>query len=205
MRLSRVVWRLFEWPVGLALWAVTRLVLATSRVRFDDPAAGRPAIYVHWHRYLPLVMPLCGARGGCILMSASPKMAPIARWARLVGLELVRGASGENGRETLPRLIEEIASGSSVELAVDGPAGPVFQARRGCAELALATGAPLVALAYRSPTGFTTPLRWDRQRLVIPFARVEVIARRVEQTADDDVETLLARVQATLEALERQA
>jgi len=92
-----------------------------------------------------------------------------------------------------------------VELAVDGPAGPLYQARRGCAELALATGAPLVALAYDSPLAFTTPLRWDRQRLVLPFARVEVAARLVPRHADDTVEALLARVQATLDALEREA
>jgi lysophospholipid acyltransferase (LPLAT)-like uncharacterized protein len=205
MTLARALWRAAEWPVGLALWAATRLVLATARVRFQDPAEGRPAIYVHWHRYLPLAMPLCGARGGCILMSASPRMAPIARWARLVGLGLVRGASGENGRDALPRLAARLASGEGVELAVDGPAGPLYQARRGCAELALATGAPLVALAYDSPLAFTTPLRWDRQRLVLPFARVEVAARLVPRHADDTAEALLARVQATLDALEREA
>lgn len=194
-------WSILEWPLGLLLWAWTRLTLASVRVRGAEAVNERATIYVHWHRYLPVLMPLCGAKRHWIMMSAAPRMAPIARWAQLVGLRLVRGASGEGGRAARDELARKLRGGDSVVLAVDGPAGPVFRARPGCAELSLATGAPIRVLAYRARPGFTTPLRWDRQLLTLPFASVEVVSRVVTPVEGEGLDALLARVQAALEAL----
>ena len=88
-----------------------------------------------------------------------------------------------------------------MELAVDGPAGPPFVAKPGCVDLALATGAPIVALGYRCPVAVVTPGRWDDQLMVLPFAEVTVVARPVPVREGDTRETLLARVQSALEEL----
>jgi lysophospholipid acyltransferase (LPLAT)-like uncharacterized protein len=46
-----------------------------------------------------------------------------------------------------------------------------------------------------------TPGRWDRQVLPVPFSTIEVFAREVPRAAHDTRDTLLARVQETLETL----
>ena len=203
----KLLWRALEWPVGLLFWAWSLCAMRTARLRVTGPFGEGPAIYVHWHQHLPLLMPLCGSlrrrgAGPCwIMMSAAPRMAPIARWAKLVGLRIEHGATGENGRAALDRLADAIRRGESVELAVDGPAGPAFRVKPGCVDLALATGAPLVALAYFSSAAFRTPGRWDAQLMLPPFASVDVVACTVPRHDADTRETLLARVQETLEQL----
>ncbi len=201
--MTRFLWRLLEWPLALALAATTHLVLATSRLSTDEHAATGPAIYVIWHRHLPLVMPVCGRARRWIMMSGSPYMAPIARWASLLGLRLVRGATAERGRAALDELAEKLRAGDSVLLAVDGPSGPPFVVKPGCVDLALATGAPIVALASRGRGTFVTPGRWDRQLVARPFAQLQVVASAPIDPRGATRDALLLRVQTTLEALER--
>jgi lysophospholipid acyltransferase (LPLAT)-like uncharacterized protein len=198
---SPLVWRVAEWPLGVTLAAATHAVLRTSTVHIEPLFARRPSIVVHWHAHLPVLLGLCGEARHWIMMSGSPYMAPIARMSTLLGLRLARGASGSGGQEALRILEAALARGESVELAVDGPAGPAFRARPGCVELAFRTGAPIVAVAYRASSFVITPGRWDRQVLPTPFATIDVLAREVPRLEGDTRETLLARVQASLDAL----
>jgi lysophospholipid acyltransferase (LPLAT)-like uncharacterized protein len=204
-RLSGLLWRALEWPLGLTLWAVTRGLLATTHLRVDPLLARAPAVFVHWHAHLPVLLAVFGREGRWAMVSGAPYMAPIARMSQLLGLQLARGASGEGGRGALRLLEAALGRGASVELAVDGPAGPVFLAKPGCVDLALATGAPLVAVAYRASRFVITPGRWDRQVLPWPFSTIEVLAREVPRVDGEPREALLARVQATLEALRAEA
>jgi lysophospholipid acyltransferase (LPLAT)-like uncharacterized protein len=190
-------------PLSLLLSAWSRLTLATARLEVTGPGIEGQAIFVHWHGYLPLVMPLLGQRRAWLLTSAAPHMEAIARWAERCGLQLVRGASGENGRAALAKLEQAVAAGGSVELAVDGPAGPLHVAKPGCVTLALATGQPVVGIRYRGSMQFVTPGRWDRQVLVLPFSRVRVETFLIPLDAGADVVTNLAVVQAALLAAER--
>jgi len=196
-----LVWRLAEWPIGASLAAATRTVLQSSSLRVDPLFVRSPAIIVHWHAHLPVMLGLCGRERHSIMISGAPYMAPIARMAKLLGLRVVRGASGEGGQAALRLLEDALVRGESVELAVDGPAGPAFRARPGCVELAFRTGAPIIAVAYRASRFVITPGRWDRQVLPAPFGTIELVAREVPRHEGDTREALLARVQSTLEAL----
>ena len=115
----------------------------------------------------------------------------------------MRGASGENGRAALAKLEQAVAAGGSVELAVDGPAGPLQVAKPGCVTLALATGLPVVGVRYRGSMQFVTPGRWDRQVLVLPFSRVRVETFLIPLDAGADGATNLSVVQAALLAAEQ--
>ena len=190
-------------PLSLLLSAWSRLTLATARLEVTGPGLDGQAIFVHWHGYLPLVMPLLGQRRAWLLTSAAPHMEAIARWAERCGLQLVRGASGENGRAALAKLEQAVAAGGSVELAVDGPAGPLHVAKPGCVTLALATGVPLVGVRYVGSMQFVTPGRWDRQVLVLPFSKVRVETFLIPLDAGADGATNLSVVQAALLAAEQ--
>ena len=190
-------------PLSLLLSAWSRVTLSTARLEVTGPGLDGQAIFVHWHGYLPLVMPLLGQRRAWLLTSAAPHMEAIARWAERCGLQLVRGASGENGRAALAKLEQAVAAGGSVELAVDGPAGPLHVAKPGCVTLALATGVPLVGVRYVGSMQFVTPGRWDRQVLVLPFSKVRVETFLIPLDEAADAATNLSVVQAALLAAEQ--
>jgi lysophospholipid acyltransferase (LPLAT)-like uncharacterized protein len=190
-------------PLSIVLSLWSRVTLVTARLEVTGPGLDGQAIFVHWHGYLPLVMPLLGQRRAWLLTSAAPYMEAIARWAERCGLQLVRGASGENGRAALAKLEQAVAAGGSVELAVDGPAGPLHVAKPGCVTLALATGVPLVGVRYVGSMQFVTPGRWDRQVLVLPFSRVRVETFLIPLDEAADAATSLSVVQAALLAAEQ--
>ena len=109
-----------------------------------------------------------------MLCSRAPALAPVARFCRLAGLRLVRGASGDGGKQALEDLYAVLRSGKSIAIAVDGPAGPVFQVKRGCATLALRSGAPIVPVNYQCSRGVTLKWRWDHTYLPLPFGAIVV-------------------------------
>ena len=172
--LSRLLWALAEWPIGLAWYGYAWLVRSTSAVIVTGAPPDQPAIFVNWHRYQPFLIAHHGEHGRWMLVSPAPPLASVARFCRLCGLSLVRGASGDRGKRALEELTQVVAAGGSVTIAVDGPAGPVFQAKRGCADLASRTGAPIVPVDYRCRRGFTVGWRWDKMLLPVPFDSIVV-------------------------------
>lgn len=96
-----------------------------------------------------------------LMISPAPYMDAIAAYSRLAGLRVVRGASGDKGRAALAALADRLLHGESVFLAVDGPAGPPLKVKRGCIDLARATGAPIIPVAYTSRRGKHNLKRWD--------------------------------------------
>lgn len=201
-RFEERAFRLLARPVGKGVARYASWVVGASRVEVGGPGAptSGPAVYVIWHRDLPVMMAHHGERRRWMMMSAAPKMQPIAVLAESLGLRLVRGATGERGREALRQLEEVIARGESVLLAVDGPAGPPLVVKPGCVWLARATGAPIIATGYRSQRSLTAPLRWDRLRLHLPFDSFRIVyGGPVAVGREESDEAALARVTAALE------
>jgi lysophospholipid acyltransferase (LPLAT)-like uncharacterized protein len=203
--LPALPWNRLEVPLGAALDVLSRGVLACASIEeVHEAATPAPAIFVNWHRHLPLLVVHHGHRGRWMLMSAAPRMAPIARWATRSGLRLVRGASGERGQEAVGALAERLREGESIVLAVDGPHGPVFRARPGCIELARRTGAAIVPVGYEVSPDRTVRSRWDCMSMVLPRSRVTLrYGAPIRVTGEPD-ELQLQRVSDALDALDPQ-
>ena len=172
--MRRILWRWLEWPIALAWWGYATLVRATSRVTVEGAPPEGAAIFVNWHRYQPFLIGHHGQHHRWMLVSPAPPLIPIARFCRLSGLRLVRGTSGDRGKQALEEMAAVIASGDSVTIAIDGPAGPRFQAKRGCADLSVRTGAPIVPVSYEVKRGGTLKWRWDHTLMPVPFDRIVV-------------------------------
>lgn len=198
--LRRAFWHLIEWPIGLAWFAYALLVERTSKISiWGDPPP--TAVFVNWHRYQPFLIFHHGRRHRWMLVSPAAKVLPVARFCRLSGLNLVRGTSGDRGKQAVEELVQILVRGESVTLAVDGPAGPAFQAKKGCADLAIRSGVPIVPVNYRCGHGVTISARWDRIYLPLPFNNIEVRYGTPIAPAGD-LDTLLAAVQERLTAHE---
>lgn len=199
------LWSAISPVVALYMFVEAKLMLLTSSVATRGPGAdySGAAVYVNWHKYVPFLCVHHGQKRRCLLMSSAPYLAPVAMWCRWMGLTVVRGAPGERSGESLGRLLEALKAGQSVALAADGPAGPGFQAKHGCTDLACAAGVPVIPLACQSQKGRSNLNRWDRMYRTRMFDTIEV--RYGEPIVVDPAEpeaSALQRVQAGLDALE---
>lgn len=198
LMLARLLWRLAEWPIALAWHAYASLVRLTSRVTIDGTPPDGGAIFVNWHRYQSFLIPHHGTFHRSMLVSPAPPLAPVARFCTLSGLRLVRGASGDRGKQALEELTQVVANGGAVTIAVDGPAGPPFRVKRGCAEIAIRTGAPIVPVNFRSDRGLDLQWRWDKTFMPAPFDRIVVRYGPAIEADGRDTDALIDAVQQTL-------
>lgn len=200
---TRPFWRAIAWPVALALFLRIRLVAWTLKLEVEGPGAAfpGPAVYVNWHRHLPFLLPHHGGRHRWLMISPAPYMEPIFLLCRWLGFRLVLGAAGEGGREALEKLVPILRAGGSVVIAVDGPAGPPFEVKAGCVELARRAGVPVVPVAYTSPRGYAKARRWDQMLFVPPFAQVRVVYGAPLRVQGKD-SAVLSRVDAGLRSLD---
>jgi len=168
------LWRIVAWPVGLYLYFHFCLIRWTSKTEIFSNQSSAPSIYVNWHRHLPYLIQHHGKHRRWLMVSRSSYMEPIARWCRLSGLKLARGASGHGGSTALNELKHSLIHGESVMLAVDGPAGPGFKVKRGCIELAQETGCPIVPVSYSVRRGKEVKKRWDKTLIPKLFDLIQI-------------------------------
>lgn len=172
-----LLWGLAAWPLGLLLRLFTEVVQRTSRVSVEGPGRGYagPALYVNWHRYLPYLVIHHGRARRWLMVSRDAYMAPIVRWNQLHGVRVIRGGSGDGGQRALGEMVRRLVAGDSAFLAVDGPAGPALQVKRGCVEMARAASVPVIPVGYACRRGRFSARRWDHWLLMRPFDTISVV------------------------------
>ncbi|MFO7652277.1 MAG: DUF374 domain-containing protein [Candidatus Krumholzibacteriia bacterium] len=176
---------------------------ATVRCNTTDlpprPAAG-PVIFACLHRdILPALLHVRPAHP-FLLVSRSPDGDLLVRALARHGFRFVRGAGGEAGGAAAFRgLLQALAGGNHVGVAVDGPRGPFGRIRTGVLELARRSGRPVLPLTARA--GQALVLRsWDRTVVPWPFSRVEVLPLARVTVADGAGRAGLERARDELRA-----
>jgi lysophospholipid acyltransferase (LPLAT)-like uncharacterized protein len=175
------VWtRIKAWIICL----LARLLFLTIRVRLRhedriDAArrSGRPLLYAFWHgRQLGLLKgnPERGKRLA-ILTSQSRDGQLQTGVMRCFGLEVVRGSSSRGGLAGLVGLTRKLRSGASVGMAVDGPRGPIFDAKPGIFALARQSGSPIVPISVGFSRYWELRRTWDGFRIPKPFATAWIV------------------------------
>jgi lysophospholipid acyltransferase (LPLAT)-like uncharacterized protein len=198
----RFLWQIVAWPAAFVAWAWIRLVLSTVRRRVDGAPADGPAIYVCWHRHTGVLSLHHAEQKRWHLVSPAPYILPLRRLGQLLGGRMALGASGDGGARGLEELAAILRRGESVAMAIDGPAGPPFRAKRGCARLAREVGVPIVPMAYRTRSARTITRRWDRMLWVRFFDELTYVYGAPISPASKDEEQLLVEVAAALDALD---
>jgi len=94
-----------------------------------------------------------------------------ARLLACYKIESVRGSSSRGGAEGLVQLEKALAVVKVVGLTMDGPRGPLREAKPGLAILSARTGAPLVPVAF-APSRCWRLRTWDRFPIPKPFGRI---------------------------------
>ena len=192
---------------------VIRLLAWTWRVRVVNPeavsalrAANAPYVFACWHGQM---LPLLWAhrdQGIAILVSEHRDGEIIARIARTIGFNAVRGSTSRGAGRALLGLVAELERGRPVAVTPDGPRGPAGHFAPGALVAAQRAGVPLLTVGAHASSAWHLK-SWDRFLIPKPFARVNVAYGGPERVAGDsprDAAAEVPRFHALLEqALER--
>jgi hypothetical protein len=143
--------------------------------RYEGVLAGLlPPIMGFWHgRILPATYYFRN-RGIVVITSQNFDGEWIARIIARFGYGTARGSSSRNASGALRHLIRGLREGRSAAFTLDGPRGPLREAKSGAIWLAAATGSPIVPFHIEARRAWTLP-SWDRTQIPKPFSRVALV------------------------------
>ncbi len=91
-----------------------------------------------------------------------------------MGIRVLLGSGGEEGRKAANELVELLRRGWSTVISPDGPYGPQRVLKKGVLHIALQSGVPILPVRFIVPRTFALP-SWDRKLLPLPFSIVTVV------------------------------
>lgn len=138
--------------------------------RRGNIAADQPLIYVFWHnRILPATWYFRNL-GIVVMTSQSYDGEIIARMIQLFGYGASRGSTSRGGSKSLREMAGCLHAGFDVAFTIDGPKGPIYEAKPGAIQLAKLTGCPILPVC-QTPMKYWELKSWDRFRIPKFFSR----------------------------------
>ncbi len=189
-------------------WALISLWSRTVRMQFVNKSVpdgleseGKNFIYAFWHGRQFLLFHSHRHTGVVINASESRDGEIQAGILRYFGFNVVRGSSKRKGERALLGLVDGLRNGRSVAIAVDGPRGPVHEAKQGVAYLAGKLGKPIVPVITSARRYWILNKVWDKYLLPAPFTKGVVLYGNPIIVRDKTEEELEAKCKELTEAL----
>ena len=162
--------------------------------------AGRHAIYVFWHNRIFFSTWFWRGRKIVVMTSQSFDGEYIARFIQRFGYGAARGSSTRGGVRAFLGLERALRAGYDAAFTVDGPKGPLYEAKSGPIVLARRTGHAIVPM-HTSSSGFFEIPSWDRFRIPRPFSRARVVVAEPIFVPEDATDAELERARETLQGV----
>ncbi len=194
---------------GVALYWLIRAIGATLKFEVlgwehhpdsDQSTRGEPVVYCFWHNRIPIATYFWRHREIVVMSSRSFDSEYIARFIQRFGYGAAKGSSTRGARAGLIQLIRAVRGGKSAAFTVDGPRGPIYEAKPGALLLAKKTGAAILPFSISLDRCWRLP-SWDRLEIPKPFARAFVVIGERFYVNDADDEAEQRRFQHVLEEL----
>jgi lysophospholipid acyltransferase (LPLAT)-like uncharacterized protein len=126
----------------------------------------------------------------------------IARFIQRFGYGAAKGSSTRGALSGLIQMIRAVRSGKSAAFTVDGPRGPIYEAKPGALLLAKKTGAAILPFSISLDRCWRLH-SWDRLEIPKPFARAYVVIGERMYVKDTDDEAM--RFQRALDELRQRS
>jgi hypothetical protein len=168
--------------IALVGWIILTVWSRTMRVRFVNREAperlaseGQNVIYAFWHGRQFLLFHSHRNTGIVINASESRDGEIQAGILKRFGFEVVRGSSKRKGERALLGLVDGLRKGKNVAIAVDGPRGPLYEAKQGALYLAGKLNKPIIPVITGARRYWILEKIWDKYLLPKPFTKGLVI------------------------------
>jgi lysophospholipid acyltransferase (LPLAT)-like uncharacterized protein len=199
----------FIGSIVLSMWSRTVRIQFVNKAVPDRLASeGKNIIYAFWHgrqfllfhshRNTGIVIPASESRDGEIQ----------ARILKYFGFDVVRGSSKRKGDRALLGLVDRLRKGKDLALAVDGPRGPIYEAKQGVTYLAGKLNKPIVPVMTSAEGFWLLEKIWDKYLLPKPFTRGVIMygeAIVVNGIGEEELEMKRKELEAALNRLMAQA
>lgn len=199
MMLSFIGW------LALSLWSRTlRIQFVNKSVPDRLASEGKNVIYAFWHgrqfmlfhshRHSGIVIPASESRDGEIQ----------AGILKHFGFDVVRGSSKRKGERALLGLVSGLRKGKDLAIGVDGPRGPIYEAKQGATYLAGKLDKQIVPVTTSAKNYWILDKIWDKYLLPRPFTRGVVMYGEpiiVAGTSEEELEKKRKELEAALNAL----
>jgi lysophospholipid acyltransferase (LPLAT)-like uncharacterized protein len=200
---QRVIIRL----AGVVLYWLIRTIGATVRFEvrgWENHSDRDPQVYCFWHNRIPIATYFWRRRGIVVMSSRSFDSEYIARFIQRFGYGAARGSSTRGARAALIQMIRVVRKGKSAAFTVDGPKGPIYEAKPGAVLLAAKSGAAILPFSISLERCWRLP-SWDRIEIPRPFTRAVVVIGERFYVKDGEDQEEHQRLQRALEDLRRQS
>lgn len=183
--------------LGFAFYWFTNLIGRTIRFEVEGwekldeiERGGQMPILAFWHNRIFPATYYFRHRGIIVMSSQSFDSEYVARFIQRFGFGIVKGSSTRGGVGGLIEMIRLVKKGFPAGFSVDGPKGPVYQAKNGIVMLARKTGNPILPFSIETER-YWTIRSWDKLQIPKPFTRAKIfIGEPIEFGENvDEVET----------------
>ena len=162
--------------LSLIGWLIVSLWSRTVRIRFVNKAVpdrltseGKNIIFAFWHGRQFLLFHSHRNTGVVINASESRDGEIQAGILKRFGFAVVRGSSKRKGERALLGLIDGLRKGKNIAVAVDGPRGPLHEAKQGVLYVAGKLDKPIVPVITSAKRYWILDKIWDKYLLPVPF------------------------------------
>ncbi len=180
----RPFWWTACWAAALLAWLQFTLLRWTVRLGVEgaeNVAGPGGRIYCFWHEGLwiwftalaPHPRRLIPRQKQAWMQHPAAFMKPVHSTLRLLGIGIVLGSRGDEGRAAVDTIAVLLRDGGATAIAPDGPHGPVRELKKGVLHMAAASGAPIVPVRFEASRSFRQR-GWDGKVTPVPFSRVTI-------------------------------
>ena len=160
----------------LVFYLLIQLIGSTTRFTVEGwknwEAAMRDGsipIYAFWHNRVFLATWYFRKRQIVIMTSRSFDGEYIARFIQRFGYGAARGSSSRGGVGALVEMVRLMKAGKPTGFTIDGPRGPMYEAKMGAVLLAKKSGFPILPFNITARR-FWAAKSWDRFQVPLPFS-----------------------------------
>ena len=178
-KVLRPFWLGLSWVAALIVWVFLVILQATCKIRIqnhNDFCGHRNFVYSLWHRFwfLWAVSFVRSHRRHAWLQHPAAYMKPIHIGLKLMGIRVLLGSGGEEGRKASNDLVALLRQGWSTVISPDGPSGPQGVLKRGVLHIALQSEVPILPVRFVASRSFALP-SWDKKLLPLPLSKITVV------------------------------
>ena len=168
--------------LGFIIWIFYRLIVWTWRIELHEPKELKEHVknnstflLAHFHGDEAALLYLAGKYRLSTMISTSKDGEIMNTVYRLLGGKTSRGSSTRGGVSALKGLIELSRKGSSCNISVDGPKGPIYEVKPGVFELSRVLKAEIYAGGAYCQSAWRFPKAWNQAYFPKPFAKVVIV------------------------------